>query len=118
VTVRDHPNQNIIRNQNMKITAVLFALIVTASVSFAADEKKPAEGAKPAEAAKPKQDPAAVFAKKDKDGNGKVTKEEFLDKAKDAAKAEKQFAAKDKDKDGSLTKEEFTAAGGKKKEAK
>ncbi|QIF06235.1 EF-hand domain-containing protein [Roseimicrobium sp. ORNL1] len=92
----------------MKITAVLFALIVTASVSFAADEKKPAEGAKP------KVDPAAAFAKKDKDGNGKLSKEEFTANAKDAAKAEKQFANKDKDKDGSVSKEEFTAAGPKK----
>lgn len=100
----------------MKITAVLFALIVTASVSFAAEgEKKPAEGAKPAEGKKP--DAAAVFAKKDKDGNGKLSKEEFTANAKDAAKAEKQFANKDKDKDGSVSKEEFTAAGPK-KEAK
>jgi Ca2+-binding EF-hand superfamily protein len=96
----------------MKITAALFALLVTASFSFAAEgDKKPAEGAKP------KPDMAAVFAKKDADGNGKLSKEEFLKGAKDAAKAEKQFANKDKDKDGSLTKEEFTATGGKKKEA-
>ena len=96
----------------MKVTTILFALLVSASYSFAA----PAEG--DAKKEKPKMDPAAVFAKKDKNGDGKLSKEEFLDKAKDAAKAEKQFAAKDKDKDGSLSKEEFTAAGGKKKEAK
>jgi Ca2+-binding EF-hand superfamily protein len=97
----------------MKITAALFALLVSASFTFAAEgDKKPAEGEK-----KP-VDLAAVFAKKDADGNGKVTKEEFLKGAKDATKAEAQFTKKDKDKDGSLTKEEFTAAGGKKKEAK
>jgi hypothetical protein len=90
----------------MKVTSILFALLVVASFSYAADEKK---------ADKPKADPAAVFAKKDKNSDGKLSKEEFLDKAKDAAKAEAQFAAKDKDKDGSLSKEEFTAAGGKKK---
>ncbi|HSI62069.1 MAG TPA: hypothetical protein VLE43_03095 [Candidatus Saccharimonadia bacterium] len=102
----------------MKITAALFALLVSASFTFAAEgDKKPAEGAKPAEGEKKPVDLAAAFAKKDADGNGKVSKEEFLKNAKDAARAEKQFAAKDKDKDGSLSKEEFTAVG-KKKEAK
>lgn len=96
----------------MKITAALFALLVSASFAFAADEKKPAEGAKP------KPDPAAVFSKKDKNGDGKLSKEEFTANAKDAAKSEKQFTMKDKDKDGSVSKEEFTAAPAKKKEAK
>lgn len=127
----------------MKITAILFALLVSVSVSFAADEKKPAEGAKPTagekpatkpaegakpaegdkpaakpEGEKPKPDLAAAFAKKDGNGDGKVSKEEFLKDQKDATKAEAQFTKKDKDKDGSLNKEEFTAGGGKKKEAK
>jgi hypothetical protein len=91
----------------MKVTSILFAILAVASFSFAADEAKKAD--------KPKPDPAAVFAKKDKNSDGKLSKEEFLDKAKDAAKAEAQFAAKDKDKDGSVSKEEFTAPGGKKK---
>lgn len=96
----------------MKITAALFALLVTASFSFAAEgDKKPAEGAK-----KP-VDLAAQFAKKDANGDGKVSKEEFLKGQKDPAKAETAFGRKDKDKDGSLSKEEFTAVG-KKKEAK
>ena len=89
----------------MKIAALLSALLVSASLSFAAEgDKKPAEGAKP------KADPAAAFAKKDKNGDGKLSKEEFTAGAKDAAKAEAQFTAKDKDKDGSVSKEEFTAA--------
>lgn len=97
----------------MKVTSILFALLVTASFSFAAEGDKKPEGDKP------KPDLEAIFTKKDKDSNGKLSKEEFLDKAKDAAKAEKQFAAKDKDKDGSLSKEEFTAPGKKKdKDAK
>ena len=91
----------------MKVTSILFALLVATSFSFAADEKK--------EGDKPKADPAAQFAKADANSDGKVSKEEFLKGAKDAAKKEAQFAAKDKDKDGSLTKEEF-AAGGKKKD--
>jgi Ca2+-binding EF-hand superfamily protein len=95
----------------MKIAAILSALLVSASLSFAAegDAKNPAEGAKP------KADPAAVFAKKDKNGDGKLSKEEFTAGAKDAAKAEAQFTAKDKDKDGSVSKEEFTAAPAQKK---
>ena len=111
----------------MKITAILTALLLSVSVSYAAEgDKKPAESGaakpaeegakKPAEGAKKPVDMAAVFAKKDANSDGKVSKEEFLKGSKDAAKSEKQFAAKDKDKDGNLTKEEFTAVGGKKKD--
>ncbi len=106
----------------MKITAVLFALLVSASFTFAADKPeggaKPEGGKKPEGAEKAKPDLAAVFAKKDGNGDGKLSKEEFLKGAKDAAKAEKQFTAKDKDKDGSLSKEEFTTPGGKKDKTK
>jgi Ca2+-binding EF-hand superfamily protein len=94
----------------MKVTSILFALLVATSFSYGADAEKKAD--------KPKVDPAAAFAKKDANSDGKVSKEEFLKGAKDAAKAEAAFAAKDKDKDGSLSKEEFTAAGGKKKKDK
>ena len=90
----------------MKSIITLFALVATASFSFAAD--KPAD--KPA-GDKPKQDPEKVFAKKDANNDGKLSKEEFLANAKDPAKAEKSFAKKDKDSDGSVTKEEFTAPG-------
>ena len=51
----------------------------------------------------------------DTNGDGKISKEEFVKGAKDAAKAEAAFTAKDKDKDGSLTLDEYKAAGGKKK---
>ncbi|CAN5901648.1 hypothetical protein BH11VER1_BH11VER1_11680 [soil metagenome] len=87
----------------MKITALLFALLLSASMTYAADAEKP------------KPNPEEMFKKKDANGDGKVSKEEFTKGAKDAAKAEATFTAKDKDKDGSLTKEEF-AAGGKKKD--
>jgi len=89
--------------------AAMLALVVSVN---AADEKKPADAAAPA---KPKMDPAAMFAKKDGNADGKLSKEEFTAKAKDAAKADTQFAAKDKDKDGFVSKEEFMAPGGKKK---
>jgi Ca2+-binding EF-hand superfamily protein len=89
----------------MKITSILLAFLVAASFSFAQEKKEE----------KKKADPAAAFAKKDKNGDGKLSKEEFTAGAKDAAKSEQQFTARDKDKDGSVSKEEFTAAGGKKK---
>ncbi len=94
----------------MKSIITLVTVLGVASFSLAADDaaKKPEEG----KGKKP--DMAAVFAKKDANSDGKVSKEEFLKGSKDAAKSEKQFASKDKDSDGNLTKEEFTAAGKKK----
>ncbi len=92
----------------MKPIITLFAVASLASISFGADE------AKPAAEAKAKPDMEAVFKKKDANADGKVSKEEFLKGSKDAAKSETQFTNKDKDKDGNLTKEEFTAKGGKK----
>lgn len=104
-----------IRNthRNMKPIITLFAVLSIASISFGADDA----AKKPAEAGKAKPDPEAVFKKKDANNDGKVSKEEFLKGAKDAAKMEAAFTAKDKDKDGNLTLEEFKAAGGKKKKA-
>ena len=91
----------------MKVIASLLTLAVFAgfagfAVDASAQEKK-------------KADPAKVFARKDANGDGKLSKEEFTKGAKDAAMAEKAFGAKDKDKDGSLSKEEFAAAPAKKK---
>jgi len=93
----------------MKVTISLFALVLSASFTFAADQAgaKP-EGAKP-EGEKAKPDLEAVFAKKDTNADGKLSKEEFTAKAKDAAKSEKQFGNRDKDKDNFITKEEFTS---------
>ena len=89
----------------MKLITTILATLAFASIAVhAADEKE-----------KKKQDPAAVFAKKDANGDGKLSKEEFLKGQKDAAKAEKSFGARDKDGDGSISKEEFTAAPKKKK---
>lgn len=81
------------------ITSFLAILAISAVTSFGADAPK-----------KPKLTPEEMFAKRDADKDGKVSKEEFLKGAKDAAKAEATFTKKDKDKDGSLSKEEFTAA--------
>ena len=66
-----------------------------------------------------KPDPEEVFKKRDKDGDGKLSLEEFLGKRKDEdkVKAEKVFKRKDKDSDGFLTLEEFKAKPKKKKDA-
>ncbi|MDZ4286472.1 MAG: EF-hand domain-containing protein [Prosthecobacter sp.] len=89
------------------ITTILATLAFASLATYAADEAKKAD--------KPKQDPEKMFARKDANGDGKLSKEEFLKGAKDAAKSETQFTAKDKDKDGSVSKEEYLAAPKKKK---
>lgn len=60
---------------------------------------------------KPKPSVEDRFKKLDADSNGKVTKEEFVAKAKAERKdqAEKRFGRLDKDSDGNLTLEEFKA---------
>jgi Ni/Co efflux regulator RcnB len=67
-----------------------------------------------ADAAKPKANPEEAWKKLAGDKT-EVTKEEFTAKAKDKAKAEATFAKKDKNNDGKLTKEEFMAHGKKAK---
>ncbi len=74
------------------------------NVSFAA-KKKPV---------RKKPVPAEIFKKKDKDGNGTLSLDEYVSHkaSDDPAKTEsskKAFAAKDKDGDGKLTLEEFKA---------
>jgi hypothetical protein len=105
------------------ITSVLAALALGTTLSFAADEKKPADAAKteakPGEkkpdGEKPKRDPAEAFKKLDANNDGKVSLEEFKAKAKDAAKADEAFGKRDKDGDKNLSLEEFSAAGKKAK---
>ncbi len=69
-------------------------------------------------AAKPKQSPEQRFAKLDKDGDKKLSEEEFIGKKTDEAKAkaEKLFSKLDKDKDNSLSFEEFNVTPKKKAE--
>ena len=67
-------------------------------------DKKPA-------AAKPKQDRAAMFAKRDKDGDGRLTREEFLIGQPDPDEAPKRFPLFDANKDGLLSREEFISGG-------
>ena len=82
----------------MKIAFALCALLIAGGLTLNAADKGD----------KPKADPEAVFKKKDANGDGKLSKEEFTKGAKDPAKAEAAF---DKlQKDGFVTKEAFLAA--------
>ena len=84
----------------------LFAIVIALGLAvpaLAADEK-------------PKPSPEEAFKKMDKNGDSKLSLEEFKGKRQGdkADKAEANFKRKDKDKDGSLTLEEFKAMGKKK----
>ncbi len=57
------------------------------------------------------QDRARLFQNRDKDGDGKLTTEEFLANQKDQAAAQERLKKFDKDGDGILTLEEFIKAG-------
>ena len=111
------------------LTTILAVLAVATSFAVAQDAKpatgdakpatgdtKPATGdTKPAEkkaattAEAPKRDLDAVFKKRDTNGDGSITLEEFKTGAKDPAKAEAAFKRRDKDGDGKITLEEFKA---------
>jgi iduronate 2-sulfatase len=58
-------------------------------------------------------DREALFARKDKNGDGKLSREEFLAGQPDPEEAPKRFLIFDTDKDGVLTREEFVTAGAK-----
>lgn len=69
----------------------------------------PAKAAKPA--AKPAQDRAAMFARRDIDRDGKLSRAEFLKNQPDPAAAAERFPKFDTDHDGSLSRAEFIRAG-------
>jgi Ca2+-binding EF-hand superfamily protein len=84
------------------IITILSVLAIAATVNAADDAAKKGKG-----------DPAAAFAKMDKDSDGKVSKDEFMASPaakKDAAKAGESFTKKDKNSDGFLSKEEAAPA--------
>ncbi len=75
---------------------------------------KPKENAKAA--TKPKQDRDAMFTKRDINGDGKLTREEFLAKQPDPDEAPARFTRFDVNKDGTLSREEFVNSGKAQKE--
>ena len=94
----------------MKVsTSFLAILALSAVTSFAADgdaPKKP-EGDK----GKPKMSPEEIIKKLDTDGDGKVSKAEWMASPrakKDEAKATERFSKMDKNADGFITLDELT----------
>jgi iduronate 2-sulfatase len=71
--------------------------------------------AKPQISAKPAEIVRRCSPGRDTNGDGKLTREEFLLNQPDPQKAPKRFTAFDTDKDGVLSKEEFVTMGGKAK---
>ncbi len=57
------------------------------------------------------QDRNAMFDRRDVNKDGKLSREEFMDKQKDPVHAAENFTKFDKDKDGFLTREEFVKMG-------
>lgn len=71
-------------------------------------------GSKPAATlAKPARDRAALFGLKDKNGDGKLSREEFLANQSDPEAAKTRFDGWDTDNDGALSREEFIHMRGK-----
>ena len=62
-------------------------------------------------AAQPKQDRAALFATKDRNGDSQLTREEFLANQPDPDKAPARFLQFDADNDGVLSRDEFILSG-------
>ncbi len=58
-----------------------------------------------------RQDRAGMFAKRDRDGDGQLTREEFLANQPDPDKAPARFTAFDVDRDGMLSRDEFISMG-------
>lgn len=67
--------------------------------------------AKKSKTSKSKQDRGAMFDKRDKNKDGKLTLEEFLAGQPDPDEAPKRFPSFDKNKDGFLSREEFIKGG-------
>ncbi|QNN22782.1 hypothetical protein HED60_11055 [Planctomycetales bacterium ZRK34] len=88
-----------------KLLSYLAAVVVVALMVGTVQAKEKEKGDKPGKG------PETVFAKKDKDSDGKLTLDEFLGKipAEKADKAKARFAKLDKDGSGDLSLDEFKA---------
>ncbi len=69
------------------------------------------ENATPAPTAAPTSDRNAMFDRRDRNGDGKLTREEFLSALKNDAKAPARFERFDKNGDGELSRDEFVKQG-------
>jgi iduronate 2-sulfatase len=82
--------------------------------ALGAPAKSPAStaAATPGTPANAKQDRHAMFDRRDKNHDGRLSLEEFLDGQPDPADAPKRFPTFDANKDGFLSREEFVNSGG------
>lgn len=102
-----------IAGQQLEVLGILKEILATHP------EAKPQIKATPAAASKsasakgrgPSQDRAAMFRKRDKDGDGKLTQEEFLAGQPDPDEAPKRFPRFDKNGDEVLSEIEFVSGG-------
>jgi iduronate 2-sulfatase len=69
------------------------------------------DSAKSTSASKPKQDRVQMFRRRDKDKDGRLTKEEFLSEQSDPDEAPKRFLKFDANGDGFLSQDEFVFSG-------
>jgi iduronate 2-sulfatase len=77
----------------------------------ATSKKAGRTGEKQATAGKSKQDREAMFSKRDKNNDGHLTREEFIEGQPDPEEAPKRFPLFDTNKDGQLSREEFVKGG-------
>lgn len=87
-----------------RVTAAILVLALPFSAFAAKANKKRTDTNK---------DPAAAFAALDKNGDGSISQQEYVDGMKDKLGedgAKKHFAELDKNNDGQLSKEELNAA--------
>jgi iduronate 2-sulfatase len=93
-----------------EVVAQIRAILAThpeAKAQFRANTPNAPKGEK----AKPKQDRVAMFKSRDKDQDGKLTREEFLANQPDPDEAPKRFPKFDANQDGFLSHEEFVNSG-------
>lgn len=86
--------------------------------AFSPGDAKAAPPSSPKADAKPKQDRVAMFEKKDKNHDGKLSREEFMANQPDPEAAKPRFDLWDLDKDGFLSRDEFVYSGKKPPEGK
>jgi hypothetical protein len=114
-------NMNCPTNMKTRITLIVSAAAALALVPALQAEGGPkgGKGNGGKEGCRPR--PGKMFEKRDADGDGVLTKEEFLGGVKDEArkpKAEERFAKLDADGDGKVTKDEMKGAMKKHRERK
>ena len=99
-----------LETSNIALTQPELAFSLQAHFAGMKEAKKPFQAG---QNSKPKSaDRHALFQKKDKNGDGKLTREEFLADQPDPDQAPKRFEQFDTDQNGELSKEEFVTQGG------